>query len=46
MRCKLLCARGEEEVVICTTEDASCVWIDLEVHDLGVVGASNVYEGV
>ncbi len=33
-------------MVVCTTEDVACVWVDLDVDDLGVVGASDVYEGV
>ena len=46
MRGKLLCARGEEELVICSPEDAACMWVDLKVHDLGMVGASKVYKGL
>jgi hypothetical protein len=43
---KLLCAGGEKVLLVCTTTDDACVWVDLAVYDLGVVGASNVYEGV
>ena len=43
---KLLCAWGDEKLVVSAAEDAACVWFDLEVYDLGVVGASNVYEGM
>jgi hypothetical protein len=46
MRGELLCARGEEELVVCAAEDAACAWVDLEVYDLGVIGASNVDEAV
>ena len=30
--------------MVFATEDVACVWVDLDVNDLGVVGASNVYE--
>jgi hypothetical protein len=43
---ELLCARSEKELVVCAAEDAACVWVDLEVYDLGMVGASNIDEGV
>ena len=42
----LLCTGGEKELVVCTAKDVACVWVDLEVYDLNVVGASNVYESV
>ena len=41
-----MCARGDEELVVCTAEDVACVWDNLEVYDSGVVGASNFYEDV
>ena len=31
---ELLCARGEEELVVCAADDAACMWVDLEVYDL------------
>jgi hypothetical protein len=43
---ELLCARSEEELVICDVEDAACVLVDLEVCDFGVVGSLDVDEGV
>ena len=43
---ELLCAQGKEELVVELAEDVACVWVDFEVYDFGVVGASNVYEGV
>ncbi len=43
---EFLCARGEEESVICAAEDATCLWVDLEMHDLGVVGAADVDDSV
>ena len=46
MRGELLCAWGEEELVICAAEDVACVWVDFEVYELGVVDASNVDEGM
>ena len=32
--------------MVCTTEYDACVWVYLDVDDFGVVGASNVDEGV
>ncbi len=46
MRGELLCARGEEELVVCAAEKAAYVWVDLEVYALGLVGASDVDECV
>jgi hypothetical protein len=43
MQGTLLCARGEEDLVVCTAEDVACVWDDLEVYDSGVVVASILF---
>ena len=41
-----MCAWGEEELMVGVAEDASGVWVNLYVDNLGVVGASDVDEGV
>ena len=46
MRGEFLCAWGEEELMVGASKDASCVGVDLYVDYLGVVGASDVDEGV
>ncbi len=38
---EFLRAWGKEELVVYAAEDASGVWVDLEVDDLGVIGASD-----
>ena len=43
---EFLCAWGEEELMVGAAKDASCVGVDLYVDYLGVVGASDVNEGV
>ena len=43
---KFWCARGEEELVVYAAEYVVCVWVDLNIYDLGVVGAADVDEGV
>ncbi len=41
-----MCAWGEEELMVGAAKDASGVGVDLYVDNLGVVGASDVDEGV
>ncbi len=46
MRGEVLCAWGEEELMVGAAKDASGVGVDMDVDNLGVVGASDVDEGV
>ncbi len=43
---KFLGARGEEELVVSSAEDAAGVGVDEYVYDLRVVSSTNVDEGV
>ena len=46
VRGEFLCAWGKEELMVGAAKDASGVWVDVDVDDLGVVGASDIDEGV
>ena len=46
VRGEFLCAWGKEELMVGAAKDVLGVWVDVDVDDLGVVGASNIDEGV
>ncbi len=43
---EFLCTWGKEKLMVGAAEDAAGVGVDLDVDDLGVVGAWDVDEGV
>jgi hypothetical protein len=46
VRGEFLCAWGKEELMVGAAKDVLGVWVDVDVDDLGVVGASDIDEGV
>ncbi len=45
MGCQVLCSGCRKEVVICSVQDASGVVDNLDMHYLGMCGASEADEG-